>query len=433
MRMYDIINKKKNGLALSDKEINFFIQGYVKNEIPDYQASALLMAICFQSMSANETAYLTKSMAMSGDMIDLSPIKGIKVDKHSTGGVGDKTSLIVGPVVAANGVKVAKMSGRGLGHTGGTIDKLESIPGFNTSVNIKKFIDIVNQTGICIAGQTGNLAPADKKLYSLRDVTATVDCSPLIASSIMSKKIAAGADCILLDVKCGSGSFLKNEDEAMSLAKTMIEIGIKAGKKCSAVITNMDVPLGRAIGNSLEVIEAINTLQGNGPDDLLKVCTELAAHMLYLADKGDMEYCEKLVLQSIQDQSAFKKFIEMAEAQGGDPSYIKNTSRFKKSDIFYDIVSPADGFISKMDTEKCGAASVVLGAGRATKEDKIDCSAGIIIHKKTGDLVTKSTKIATLFSNDQDRIEAAKEMILQGYLFSDKQPPLNPLILSRYL
>jgi len=422
MRMYDIIHSKRNGNALSNEEIEFFINGYTNGEIPDYQASALLMAIYFNGMNDAETASLTSCMAHSGDMIDLSAIDGIKVDKHSTGGVGDKTTLVVAPIVASCGVKVAKMSGRGLGHTGGTIDKLEAIPNFKTAIPNAEFFDIVSKIGLCVVGQTGNLAPADKMLYALRDVTATVESIPLIASSIMSKKIAAGSDCILLDVKVGSGAFMKTMDNAISLAKAMVSIGENMGRKTVALITNMDMPLGNAIGNSLEVIEAIQTLEGKAPKDLTEICISLATNMLYIAQKGTIEECEKLVIESIKNGNALKSFKAMVKAQGGDVSVVENTDNFIKANFSFEVRATSSGFIASMDTEKCGIASVVLGAGRETKESIIDYSAGIILEVKIGSYIKEGETLATLYSNNKMSFAQAEKDVLEAIKIAPEKP-----------
>lgn len=431
MRMYDIITKKKYGIELSTDEIEFAINGYVKGEIPDYQMSALLMAIFFQGMTKKETVSLTECMAHSGDTIDLSEIEGIKVDKHSTGGVGDKTTLVVVPIVAACGVRVAKMSGRGLGHTGGTIDKLESIPGFDVSIPREDFINIVKKTGLCVVGQTGNLAPADKKLYALRDVTATVDSIPLIASSIMSKKLAAGADCILLDVKTGSGAFMKSVEDSISLAKVMVEIGWGAGRKCTALVTDMDIPLGYAIGNSLEVIEAVDTLRGNGPKDFTECCLELSANLLVLAGKGDYNQCLSQVKETIANGSAFNKLCEMVDAQGGDSGVLRDTKGFVSAPVIHEIRSPYCGYISAMDTEAIGIAAVMLGAGRETKDSAIDYSAGIILRKKTGDYVNKGDCLAVLHTADEAFIKNAQEHFLGALKVSDSTPEPKPLLYAK--
>lgn len=431
MRMYDIIEKKRDGGKLSKEEIEFFITGYTDGTIPDYQASALTMAIYFQGMDKEETAHLTTAMARSGDMVDLSAINGIKVDKHSTGGVGDKTTLIVAPIVAACGVPVAKMSGRGLGHTGGTVDKMESIPGLCTTIPKERFFEIVNTIGISVIGQSGNLAPADKKLYALRDVTATVGSLPLIASSIMSKKIAAGSDCILLDVKTGNGAFMKSLDSSIELAQEMVSIGEQAGRKTVALITEMGIPLGHNIGNSLEVIEAVETLQGHGPADLLEVCTELAANMLYLADKGDVDTCRKMVQQVIADGSALQKLKDMSAAQGGDISVLEDTSRFEKAAFTQEVKAPKSGYITSMQTEEIGIASVVLGAGRENKEDTIDFSAGIRLLKKYGEPVSAGETIAYLYSNKKESFPDAESKIINAIEIGDVCPSPLPLIHAR--
>ena len=431
MRMYDIIMKKRNGGELSAAEIEFFVAGYVSGEIPDYQVSALLMAIYFMGMTPAETATLTMCMANSGEVVDLSSIPGVKVDKHSTGGVGDKTTLIISPIVAALGVKVAKMSGRGLGHTGGTIDKLESIPGFRTALPRETFFEVVKDVGVSVIGQSGNLVPADKKLYALRDVTGTVESVPLIASSIMSKKIAAGSDCILLDVKVGSGAFMKTLEEAISLAKAMVKIGENVGRKTVALITDMDRPLGNAIGNSLEVIEACKTLNGEGPADLTEICLELAANMLHLAGKGTLKECKSLAQRAIEDGAAFEKLKAMVRAQGGDASVLEEYSRFDVAPIKYEIKSPSSAFIAAMDTESCGRAAVVLGAGRETKESAIDFSAGIILNKKVGAHVEAGETIATLFSSDLEKCTAAEKILLDAINFSSEAPSDSLTVLAR--
>lgn len=431
MRMYDVIMKKRNGGALSDTEIEYMISNYVTGEIPDYQMSAMLMAIYYKGMSDHETAVMTNAVAHSGDMIDLSGISGIKVDKHSTGGVGDKTTLVIAPIVAACGVKVAKMSGRGLGHTGGTIDKMESIPGMRTSIDNQEFFDIVNRIGLCVIGQSGNLAPADKKLYALRDVTATVDSIPLIAASIMSKKLAAGNDCILLDVKTGSGAFMKTLDDSILLAQKMVAIGEHAGKKTVALITDMDIPLGYAIGNSLEVIEAVHTLQGKGPDDLTEVCINLAGNMLYLADKGTLEECKKMAKETMDSGAALDKLIAMVEAQGGDSSVIKDTNNFKKATYSYEVKANKDGYITHINTEQCGIASVALGAGRETKDSILDYEAGIVLHKKYGDSVKKDDIIATLYANKESVFITAAQIIEKAYEIASDKPAKEPLIYAR--
>lgn len=428
MRMYDIIHKKRNGGELSEKEIKFFVNGYTDGSIPDYQASALCMAIYFRGMSADETAALTLAMADSGDRIDLSGIDGFTVDKHSTGGVGDKTSLIVAPIVAANGGKVAKMSGRGLGHTGGTVDKLESIPGFRTSLTPDEFIKQVNDIGLCIVGQTGELAPADKKLYALRDVTATVESIPLIASSIMSKKLAAGSQGIVLDVKTGSGAFMKTVEDSERLAEEMVSIGKAAGRKVTALITDMDIPLGASVGNSLEVIEAIKTLKGEGEETLTEVCLSLAAQMLCMVTGRDDMVCRKMAKKSIEDGSALNKLREMITAQGGNADVIDNSGAFKQPKFYVDIISEMDGYISRTDAERVGIASVILGAGREKKGDPIDPSAGIILKKKTGDSVSKGDVLATFYTDDETRIDVAKREFLDALIFGNEKPSKQKLI-----
>ncbi|MBQ2059127.1 MAG: thymidine phosphorylase, partial [Firmicutes bacterium] len=367
MRMYDIIKKKRDGGKLSDEEIRFFIEGYTDGSIPDYQAAAMCMAIYFRGMDTDEISALTLAVRDSGETLDFSEIDGIRVDKHSTGGVGDKTSLVIGPVAAACGVKVAKISGRGLGHTGGTVDKLESIKGLRTDISKEDFIAQVNRIGLAIIGQSADMAPADKKLYALRDVTATVDSLPLIVSSIMGKKLAAGDDCIVLDVKCGSGSFNKTLADGERLAREMVSIGERAGKKMLAVLSDMDKPLGRAIGNSLEVIEAVETLRGGGPDDFRELCLDLSAYMIELAGKGSREECLAQVREAVSSGRALKLLAEMVEAQGGDPSWIYDTDKFPKAETVCELLSPADGYIRKVDAESYGLASLALGAGRNTK------------------------------------------------------------------
>lgn len=431
MRMYDLIETKKRGGALTKDEIAYMVRGFVDGGIPDYQMSAMLMAIYFQGMNDQEITYLTLAMAHSGDMVDLSPIEGIKVDKHSTGGVGDKTTLVAGPMVASLGVKVAKMSGRGLGHTGGTVDKLESIPGFKTAIPREEFFDIVNRNGIAVIGQSGNMVPADKKLYALRDVTATVDSIPLIASSIMSKKLAAGSDSIVLDVKTGSGAFMKTLEESISLAQKMVSIGCLAGRRCCALITNMDIPLGYAIGNSLEMTEAIRTLKGEGPEDLTRVCLELAANMLHMAGKGTVEECRGMAEESIHDGSALKCLASMVKAQGGDESFIWKPEQFESPSCAYEVKAPEEGYISHMDTEGIGIASVLLGAGRNTKEDAIDYGAGIILKKKYGEKVMPGDVLAVLYADSQERIQAGADKFLSSCTISQDAPGPETLIYAR--
>jgi len=431
MRMYDIITKKRDGGELTQEEIEFFIGGYVKDEIPDYQVSALLMAIYFKGMTDRETATLTMCMANSGETVDLSSIDGIKVDKHSTGGVGDKTTLIISPIVASLGVRVAKMSGRGLGHTGGTVDKMESIPGMQTSIDREKFFDIVRTVGVSVIGQSGNLVPADKKLYALRDVTATVESIPLIASSIMSKKIAAGSDCILLDVKTGSGAFMKTVDDSIRLAQAMVSIGEHVGRKTIALITDMDRPLGSAIGNSLEIMEVCQTLKGHGPTDLTEICIDLAANMLFLANRGSIEDCKILAKQQISNGEAFTKLKEMVTAQGGDSNVLDDNSKFEQAKVKHEVLAQAEGYLYSMNTEQCGIASVELGAGREKKEDSIDFSAGILLRKKIGDYVKTGEVIATFYSSSIDRCLAAEKLFESAVTIDIKEPTAVPIIHAR--
>ena len=431
MRMYDLIEKKKRNEILTDAEIKFMVDGYVAGKVPDYQMSAMLMAIWFNGMTDNEITELTKVMAHSGDMIDLSAIEGKKVDKHSTGGVGDKTTLIVAPIVAACGGKVAKMSGRGLGHTGGTIDKLEAIPGYRTVLSREEFFNTVNECGLSLIGQSGNLAPADKKLYALRDVTATVDSIPLIASSIMSKKLAAGSDCILLDVKTGSGAFMKTLDDSIKLAETMVAIGEGAGRRTVALITDMDTPLGFGIGNSLEVIESMDVLKGRGPTDLTEVSLQLAANMLYLVGKGNIEECRKLAEKSIEDSTAFERFCKMVKAQGGDDSVLRDYDKFAKAPYQREVIAKTDGFITKMNAETIGVTSVILGAGRETKESDIDFSAGLVIHKKFGDSVKAGESLATLYTSKESSLDEAEKRYFAAIEIGNTQPAQKPLVYAR--
>jgi pyrimidine-nucleoside phosphorylase len=428
--MYDIIDRKKNGEELTKSEIEYFVGGFTRGEIPDYQASALLMAIWFCGMNDRELADLTLSMAHSGDMINLDAVDGFTVDKHSTGGVGDKTTLIVAPAVAACGGKVAKMSGRGLGFTGGTIDKLESIPGFNTSVGEKKFIDNVNKIGLCIAGQTGEIAPADKKIYALRDVTATVDSIPLIASSIMSKKLAAGSKGIVLDVKCGSGAFMKTYEDAKLLAEKMTAIGQRAGRKTVALITNMDIPLGRAVGNALEVKEAVKILKNEQKDELYEVSVALAAHMLSLVNSKDIYECEKMVRLAIENGSALEKLKEAVDAQGGDISYVDDTSKFIDASVCIEYKAEKSGYINKIDAQKIGRASVLLGAGREKKDDVIDFGAGIYLCKKTGDEVREGDTVARLYTNKNEYADSALAVIKEAFDYSQKKPYIGKTVLG---
>lgn len=429
MRMYDIIQHKRDKKELSGEEIQFFVEEYTAGNIPDYQAAALAMAIFFNGMTPEETAALTLAMAHSGDVMDLTPIKGVKVDKHSTGGVGDKTSLVLGPMVAALGVPVAKMSGRGLGHTGGTIDKLESFPGFQTGIPEQEFFDNVNRIGIAIAGQTGNLAPADKKLYALRDVTATVESIPLIASSIMSKKIAAGADVIVLDVKVGSGAFMKDEESAVKLADTMVRIGDNVGKKTMAVVSDMDEPLGYAVGNALEVKEAIDTLAGNGPQDLYELCLELGSHMV--AGAGKAQNCaeaKEMLAGTIKDGSALRKLAELVEAQGGNPEAVYDTELLPKASIEYEYRADTEGYVSRIVCDIVGTSAMVLGGGRENKESVIDLSVGIVLEAKKGAYVHKGDVLARFYANDENKLSDAVKRFEDAYVIEDTKPAGSRLI-----
>lgn len=429
MRMYDIIQHKRDNKELSCEEIQFFVEKYTAGNIPDYQAAALAMAIFFNGMTPEETAELTLAMAHSGDVMDLSPIKGVKVDKHSTGGVGDKTSLVLGPMVAALGVPVAKMSGRGLGHTGGTIDKLESFPGFQTGIPEQEFFDNVNRIGIAIAGQTGNLAPADKKLYALRDVTATVESIPLIASSIMSKKIAAGADVIVLDVKVGSGAFMKDEESAVKLADTMVRIGDAVGKKTMAVVSDMDEPLGFAVGNALEVKEAIDTLAGNGPQDLYELCLELGSHMV--AGAGKAQNCaeaKEMLAGTIKDGSALKKLAELVEAQGGNPEAVYDTELLPKASIEYEYRADTEGYVNRIVCDIVGTSAMVLGGGRENKDSVIDLSVGIVLEAKKGAYVHKGDVLARFYANDENKLSDAVKRFADAYVIEDTRPAESCLI-----
>ncbi len=429
MRMYDLIMKKRNGGALSTEEIRFMIKGFTLGEIPDYQMSAMMMAIYFQGMNEDETLALTMEMAKSGDMLDLSDINGIKVDKHSTGGVGDKTSLALTPMVAALGVPVAKMSGRGLGHTGGTIDKLESFTGFSTEISEQQFKDNVNKIGIAIMGQTAELAPADKKLYALRDVTATVDNMSLIASSIMSKKLAAGADAIVLDVKTGSGAFMKKEEDSFELAREMVRLGKGAGRDTVAVVSDMDQPLGFAVGNALEVREAIDTLNGRGPKDFEELCLTLGSYMALAAGKAQsVDEARKKLIGCIEDGSALKKLAEFVAAQGGDGELVYHPERLPQASIIEEIPSPSDGYIQKIVCDEIGICSLILGGGRETKESSIDLSVGLVLHKKVGDAVKKGESLATIHANDSEKLAAAKARFLAAYTINDTPVTKKPLI-----
>ena len=431
MRMYDLITAKKNGREHTREELEFIVNGFVDGSVPDYQMSAWMMAVCLKGMTDQETAILTDVMAHSGDMVDLSPIQGIKVDKHSTGGVGDKTTLVITPIVAACGVKIAKMSGRGLGHTGGTVDKMESVPGTRTALNQEEFFAQVNKIGISVIGQSGHLAVADKKMYALRDVTATVDCIPLIASSIMSKKLAAGSDAILLDVTCGNGAFMKTVDQAIELAQKMVAIGTHNGRNVAALITDMDTPLGHNIGNSLEVMESMEVLKGRGPADLTEVCYQLAVNMLLLAGLGTEEECRAMAEKAVADGSAFEKCKQMFAAQGGDISVLEDYSRFDAARYSREILAEETGYIYSHDTEKIGSASVLLGAGRLTKTDEIDFAAGITLHKKTGDYVEKGQSIATFYADDEALFDSAEKMFKSGLVIKGEKPVEAPLVYAR--
>ena len=429
MRMYDLIMKKRNGGALSQEEIRYMVNSYTKGEIPDYQMSAMMMAIYFKGMTQEETLALTMSMSESGDTLDLSGISGVKVDKHSTGGVGDKTSLALTPMVAACGVKVAKMSGRGLGHTGGTIDKLESFPGFSTEIEIDTFERNVNEIGISIMGQTKDLAPADKKLYALRDVTATVDQISLIASSIMSKKLASGADAIVLDVKTGSGAFMKTLPDSVALAEEMTRIGNGAGRKTIAVISDMDQPLGLAVGNILEVQEAIATLRGEGPEDFTQLCLCLGSYMLVAAGRAENEgQAREMLLEVIENGKALEKLAEFVKAQGGDPSYVYHPEKFECANIQKEISSPKTGYVQKIVCDEIGICSLILGGGRETKESEIDLSVGLVLDKKVGDKVQQGESLATIYANDEAKCEQATKRFLSAYTITDEKKEQEPLI-----
>lgn len=419
MRMVDIIEKKRDGQELTTAEINFFIEGYTKGEIPDYQASALAMAIYFQDMNDRERADLTRAMVESGDTIDLSAIDGVKVDKHSTGGVGDTTTLVLAPLVAFLGVPVAKMSGRGLGHTGGTIDKLESIAGFHVELTREQFIDLVNRDKVAVIGQSGNLTPADKKLYALRDVTGTVNSIPLIASSIMSKKIAAGADAIVLDVKTGDGAFMKTQEDAEELAHAMVRIGNHVGRKTIAIISDMSQPLGFAIGNALEVKEAIETLQGKGPKDLTELVLTLGSQMVILAGKAKTsEEAKEMLLDAIHSGKALAKFKEFLANQGGDASIVDDLTKLPQAKYKIELPAKQSGYISRMVADEIGVASMILGAGRATKEDVIDLAVGLVLHKKVGDKVEEGESILTIYSN-RENVEDVKQKLYDNIFIAD--------------
>lgn len=429
MRMYDLIMKKRNGGTLTEEEIHFMIDGYTRGNIPDYQMAAMMMAVYFVGMNEEETLHLTMAMAESGEMLDLSAINGIKVDKHSTGGVGDKTSLALTPMVAACGVKIAKMSGRGLGHTGGTIDKLESFEGFSTEISTQQFIHNVNQWGIAIMGQTKDIAPADKLLYALRDVTATVDNMSLIASSIMSKKLASGADVIVLDVKTGSGAFMKKEEDAFALAKEMVAIGKNAGRKTMAVISDMDQPLGNAVGNALEVKEAIATLRGEGPEDFVRVCMTLGSCMLVQSGIAEeMEKAKEMLEKVIEDGSALLKLAEFVEAQGGNREMVFHPELLPRASIITPLAAPCTGYIDRIICDEVGICSLILGGGRETKESSIDLSVGIILEKKIGDYVTKGETLAWIHANDEEKRKVCEERLLKAYRIGEQKIDAAPVI-----
>lgn len=429
MKMYDLIVKKKRGGALTKEEIDWMIRAYTDGDVPDYQMSAMMMAICFVGMTDEETKDLTLAMAHSGDMLDLSAINGIKVDKHSTGGVGDKTSLVLAPLVASLGIPVAKMSGRGLGHTGGTIDKLESFTGFSTSLTPEQFIRNVNTIHIAIAGQTANLAPADKKLYALRDVTGTVDQMSLIASSIMSKKLASGADSIVLDVKTGDGAFMKKEADAIHLAEEMVSIGKLAGKDVSAVISDMDQPLGCAVGNALEVREAIDTLRNQGPADLRELVLVLGSYMVVKAGAADdLSLARTMLEESLSNGRAFEVFKEFVRAQGGDPNEAEHPEMLPAARFQETVPAPGDGYVADIATEEIGKICLLLGGGRETKESRIDLSVGLVLCKKKGDAVRKGEPLAVIHANDEELLGQAAERLASAYTLTEMKPEAIPLI-----
>ncbi len=428
MTMYEIIQRKRDGHALSESEIRWFVEGYTNGTIPDYQAAALCMAIYFQGMDLAETTALSLAIRDSGTRLCLQGLDGVRVDKHSTGGVGDKTSLIVAPIVASCGLNVAKMSGRGLGHTGGTVDKLEAIPGFCTELSAEQFVHAVKKAGLAIAGQSDELAPADKRLYALRDVTATVDSMPLIASSIMGKKLAADDDCIVLDVKTGSGAFMKKLEDSRALAEWMVKIGQRAGKRMCALITDMDRPLGRAVGNALEVVEAIEVLRGGGEEDLIELSVALATRMLLLAEVGSLSECEKQARTALSSGAALERFAEMVKAQGGDVSCVDHPETLVRTPYRKTVCARQSGFIASVDTERYGQVSLLLGAGRHVKGETIDLQAGFVLHAKTGERIEKGEPLAVLYSSDATTFAKAEELLLNTTRISDTPPQPRPLI-----
>lgn len=428
MRMVDLIAKKRDGQALTTEEINFIVEGYTNGDIPDYQVSSLAMAIFFQDMNDQERADLTMAMVNSGDTIDLSAIEGVKVDKHSTGGVGDTTTLVLGPLVAALGVPVAKMSGRGLGHTGGTIDKLEAVPGFHVEIENDEFMRLVNENKIAVIGQSGNLTPADKKLYALRDVTATVNSIPLIASSIMSKKIAAGADAIVLDVKTGAGAFMKTDEDAERLAEAMVRIGNNVGRNTMAVISDMSQPLGEAIGNALEVQEAIDTLQGKGPKDLEELCLTLGSQMVYLAGQASsLEDAREKLIEVMNNGKALESFKTFLSAQGGDASVVDDPSKLPQAQFKIEVEAKEDGYVSEIVADEIGTAAMLLGAGRATKESEIDLAVGLMLRKKVGDSVKKGDSLVTIYAN-RENVEDVKAKIYENMKISKEHVDAPTLV-----
>lgn len=431
MRMVDVIAKKRDGKELTKEEIEFFVKGYTAGDIPDYQASSLAMAIYFQDMTDEERANLTMAMVESGDQIDLSEIEGIKVDKHSTGGVGDTTTLVLAPLVAALDVPVAKMSGRGLGHTGGTIDKLEAVEGFHVEISEQEFIDLVNKDKVAVIGQTGNLTPADKKLYGLRDVTGTVNSIPLIASSIMSKKIAAGADAIVLDVKTGAGAFMKTIEDSELLAHAMVKIGNNVGRNTMAIISDMSQPLGRAIGNGLEVKEAIETLKGEGPEDLTELVLTLGSQMVVLAKKADtLDEAREKLLEVIQNGKALEKFKVFLENQGGDGSVVDDVTKLPQAQYTFEVKAETSGYVSHIVADEIGVASMLLGAGRATKDDIIDLAVGLVLNKKVGDKVEAGESLVTIYANQED-VKDVEAKILENITISDEQ--VKPTLIHKVI